>query len=257
MDVSFIRNIYETGFVQDSDGRPVFALRSGIPFDEGMAIYGLIRRTKPQRTLEVGMAYGLSTLFACQAHADNGLGGVHTAIDPAQSSDFGSVGLLNVQRAGLECHLKFLEAPSHEALPRLLQEKDRFGFVFIDGMHVFDFVLVDFFYADLLLETNAYVMFDDLWMPSVRKAVVFVLRNRRYRLDPQWIWQRQSLPTRMAAFVRRDAARGIKLKTAVFHQLRHPLDWSGAYFALKGNLKYQVLQKVGEDSRCWDHHKAF
>jgi len=71
-----------------------------------------------------------------------------------------------------------------DALPRLCAEGERFDFVFIDGRHLFDCVLVDFFYVDRLLEVGGYVALDDLWMPAVRKVKSFILRNRSYELVP-------------------------------------------------------------------------
>jgi predicted O-methyltransferase YrrM len=257
MKNKFISKIYESGFVEDSQGKKIFVLKSGIPYDEGMAIHELIRRTRSERTLEVGMAYGLSGLFACQAHVENNIGGVHTAIDPEQCNVFDSIGIINIERAGLEQHFRFFEACSYEALPQLLKQGERFDFIFIDGMHVFDFTLVDFFYADLLLKPGGYLMFDDLWMPSVRKVFLYVLRNRRYKLDMQWIWESKSILRRFLHFIRKDTARRIKIKLTLQHQLRNPFDWSAIWLAWKGCLKYQVLQKMGEDDRSWSYHKEF
>jgi predicted O-methyltransferase YrrM len=147
-----ITEIYSTGYVRDIDGKQTNSLlKSAIPFDQGMALYNWIRHTEARHTLEVGMAYGLSTLFICQAHLDNGKHGHHVAIDPKQSTDFRSIGLLNIQRAKLMDILEFFEAPSYSILPQLLQREERFDLVFIDGMHTFDYTLVDFFYSDLLL----------------------------------------------------------------------------------------------------------
>jgi predicted O-methyltransferase YrrM len=252
-----ISGIYERGFAENRQGEKVFALQSGIPYDEGMTIYDLIRRTKAERTLEVGLAYGLSALFACQAHSDNDIGGIHTAIDPEQSKVFESIGEFNIERAGLEQQFRFFEACSYEILPQLLKQGERFDFIFIDGMHVFDFTLVDFFYADLLLKPDGYLMFDDLWMPSVRKVVLYILRNRRYKLDTQWIWKPKSFLRRFLDFIRRDTARRIKIRLTLKHQLRSPFDLSLIWFAWKGCLKYQVLQKMGEDDRSWSYHKEF
>ena len=55
-----------------------------------------------------------------------------------------------------------------------------FGLVFIDGMHLYDFTLVDFFYADLLVPPGGFVVFDDAQMPSVQRVIAYVLSNRAY-----------------------------------------------------------------------------
>ena len=65
-----------------------------------------------------------------------------------------------------------------------MQRGSRFDSILIDGSHLFDYVLVDFFYADKLLKNGGYVMFDDTWMPSIKKVLTFVMLNRRYTLMP-------------------------------------------------------------------------
>ena len=157
---ALISSIYETGYVEDDKGKKIHNLRSAIPPDQGMTIYNLIYQTNAKNTLEVGLAYGLSGLFACQAHADLDDGGLHTAIDPKQGELYKSIGRLNIKRSDLDDRFRFFEAPSYAQLPQLLEQGERFDLIFIDGMHLFDFTLVDFFYCDLLLKPNGYIIFD-------------------------------------------------------------------------------------------------
>lgn len=56
---------------------------TGISPAEGMWIYELCRKIKPQATLEIGLAYGFSTLYFLAALAANN-SGQHTSIDPYQ-----------------------------------------------------------------------------------------------------------------------------------------------------------------------------
>src|SRR5688572_19806288 len=94
-----IDRIYKSERVEDSSGNLVNPFPTSVSYDDGLALYNLIRKTKAANTLELGLAYGLSTLFICQAHHDNGLG-YHTAIDPLERTHWKSIGLLNVQKAG-------------------------------------------------------------------------------------------------------------------------------------------------------------
>jgi hypothetical protein len=48
----------------------------------------------------------------------------------------------------------------------------------IDGYHTFDAVLIDFSLASLVSDPGAYIILDDVWMPSNRKAVSFTRSNR-------------------------------------------------------------------------------
>jgi hypothetical protein len=64
-------------------------------------------------------------------------------------------------------------------LPQLLGENRRFEFIFIDGDHKYDGILLDFYYSDLLLEQGGYVMLHDTWMRSTQLVMSFIRRNKR------------------------------------------------------------------------------
>ena len=81
-----IDRVYQERWVprRDLSRRP---LEIYIPREEGNYLYSLVRWLRPQVTVEVGMANGLSTLFIASGLRDNGYGR-HIAIDPFQSSDW-------------------------------------------------------------------------------------------------------------------------------------------------------------------------
>jgi predicted O-methyltransferase YrrM len=174
-----LERIYDTGKVEAADGTQVEAFPAGLPRAHAREIERLVRDLGLTRTLETGMAYGLSTLAICSVHAERG-DGSHIAIDPHQSSDWGSIGILNLRRAGLEERARVIEARSDEALPRLRDEGVRIDFALIDGLHLFDVTLVDFFHADRILDVGGVIVFHDTWMPAVAQAVGYVRANRAY-----------------------------------------------------------------------------
>lgn len=176
-----IDQIYKSGVVEDDQGNQYPHNRSSILQDTGMVLYNLIRDYQPKRSLEIGFAYGLSTLFICQALAENGQG-MHTAIDPNEEKAYKSIGLLNIKRADLDRFLRFFPEPSYKVLPELANRRKKFDFAFVDGSHHFDYVINDFLYIDKMLPINGLIVFDDLWLLSVRTAVSFILKNRAYEL---------------------------------------------------------------------------
>lgn len=234
-----IEQIFRSGRVKDADGN-VYEPVSSITFETGALLYDFIRVFKPEKTLEIGMAYGVSTLFLCQALRDNG-GGSHTAIDPLEESEFRSVGLLNVERANLRHLLQLHQAPSDLVLPQLCTENKRFDFAFIDGWHLFDFTLVDFYYIDKLLEIGGHVAFDDLWMPGIRKVISFILKNKPYKLV--------SIPSRYPAPLWKRVLR-VGRRVA-----QNPLGRNWMLNFLPNNVAF--LKKVAADDRTWRFHRPF
>ena len=151
-----------------------------IPPEQGNFLYSLIRHYRPAVTIEIGMANGLSTLFITSAHADNGAGGRHIAIDPFQSTDWRNIGVGLIRLAGLEKFCRLVELPSHQALPDLEREGVRAGLVFIDGSHLFDYVMADFLCVDRILDVGGLMVFDDSDWPAVRPVIRYVVTNRHY-----------------------------------------------------------------------------
>src|SRR5262249_26968740 len=126
--------------------------------------------------LEIGCAYGFSTLYFLAALARNSAAR-HVAIDPWETGYHG-IGVTKVKEVGMEASFRFFEEPSAIALPRLISQGLRFDLIFIDGNHLFDYVFVDFSLSAFACADGGLIIFDDMWMPSIRKVVSFVRKNR-------------------------------------------------------------------------------
>jgi predicted O-methyltransferase YrrM len=170
-------------------------LNSQISPEEGNAIQRLIRLSKPQVSLEVGLAYGVSALYICEALTEVG-GTKHIVIDPyqcgAESIDFvagtehtmrvgfDGLGLLNLERAGYAALIEFHGEPSFRALPALERSGQRIDFAFIDGWHTFDYAMLDFFYVDRLLHVGGLLVLDDTVYPALQKLARYIASHRCY-----------------------------------------------------------------------------
>src|SRR4051794_10192385 len=66
----------------------------------------LIEEVKPAQSLEIGLAYGISTLAILEALAKINRPFLHIVVDPLQS-DWGDIGLLNIERAGFSQRIRF------------------------------------------------------------------------------------------------------------------------------------------------------
>ena len=117
-----LRSILSSRSVITEDGI-VRQLHSNISEEEGSFIQGIIREVRPQVSLEVGCAYGVSSLYICEALREvNAV--KHIIIDSHQSFPYGKdhrsgwegIGLANLRRAGYIDLVDFYEVPSCQGL---------------------------------------------------------------------------------------------------------------------------------------------
>jgi predicted O-methyltransferase YrrM len=202
------------------------------------------------RSLEIGLAFGVASLYMCQGHIDNG-GGHHTAIDPHQETWFKQCGTLNIERLGFGESFRFFEQRSYEVLPDLHRNEERFDVIFLDGNHRFEYVMIDLFYGYRLLNVGGFIVLHDLWMPSTRKAVSFVVRNLLDEFDI-YAPALQRKPTILGA-----------LYTCARLALRRPYDLGAArLYAAAGFGNYAVFEKMQEHEPDhydidWDYYRPF
>lgn len=235
-----IEEIYRTGVVRNAQGQTAPHDSSSVTFQAGGLLYEFVKKKKPARTIEIGLAYGLSSMFICQAHEENG-DGTHTAIDPFQSEHYQSIGLLNLKKAGLDERVRFHEAPSETTLPQLLAEKQTFDFAFIDGSHLFDNAFIDFFYLDKMIGVGGYLAIDDIWMPAVRKVASYIRTNKPYRLVRPPNVQQTPAILKAARYSRR--------------MLQNPIARDWRLKRVPENIA--LFEKIGQEDRPWDFHHGF
>jgi predicted O-methyltransferase YrrM len=149
---------------------------------EGLWLYSLCVSLKPKATVEIGMAYGYSTLYFLASLAKLKTGH-HTAIDPLQSSLWHGIGLTHTRAVapinGAASGFAMIEDRSDRAATDLARAKRIFEIIFIDGNHRFDDVLVDFYLYASRCAIGGYIILDDMWMKSVQTVAAFVRANRR------------------------------------------------------------------------------
>ena len=130
-----VEEILRTKQVRTVDGAATLPLKDSIDEPIGLLLQKLIAEKRPSVTMEIGLAYGLSTLFICEALASVG-GKRHIAIDAFQSSIWGGIGLHHVRTAGYGNLLELREELSQDALPRLVAEGVKVDLAYIDGTHM-------------------------------------------------------------------------------------------------------------------------
>jgi predicted O-methyltransferase YrrM len=219
-------------------------LHAHIPRDEGDYLYGLVRYLRPNLSIEVGMANAVSSLFIAQGLVDNGCGR-HIAIDPFQYSDWAGAGMTALRRSGLDSIVQLIEKPSHQALLELEQQGIAAQFVFIDGSHLFDYVLMDFFYADRLLQVGGLIAFDDSDWAAVTQVIRYILANRKYSVAfPDVAIENPRTTPTLAGRLLRAAGRALPM---LGRKLRPDFLLPDEQLGVRGRCV--VLRKWGSDDR--------
>jgi predicted O-methyltransferase YrrM len=138
-----LAELLATGQVKTPQGEPR-SLHSHLPLLEGELLQMWLVAYAPVRLVEIGLAYGVSSLFISEALA-NRSGIQYHIIDPHQSTQWENVGKTNLDRAGFSGRYILHQELSELCLPRMLAQGLAFDFAFLDGFHTFDHALVDFF----------------------------------------------------------------------------------------------------------------
>jgi predicted O-methyltransferase YrrM len=241
-----IEDIYSSGTVVGKTGC-IHQLHSAIDREEGEFLYQTIANDSSiARTLEVGCAFGLSSLYICEAIRGRE-GAKHIMIDPYQNTDYDGVGLENLQKAHVD-YAELIENGSEFALPGMLQSgQGQYDFIFLDGWHTFDHTLLDAYYATRLLRVGGILALDDTDWESVGRVADFLLSYPCYeeigrvtRLRPRG-WKGKLAP-RVASLVSRQ-----HWKSLISRNLYRRI-FQDRY------TRMIALSKRSEDKRSWTWH---
>jgi len=184
-----LKDIFKEANVHRRDGSKA-KFHSGVSPLEGFHLYDLVLQNSMSKVLEVGMAYGTSALYICQALKDSTFKKkgkstkekVMFSIDPNQSEEWENIGILNLERADLSKYHRLIKKPSYIALAELLKcieenSEPSFDLIFVDGMHLFDYTLVDIFFSVRMLRIGGVLVIDDIKHSGVKQAIDYITQN--------------------------------------------------------------------------------
>lgn len=245
-----VEDLLATRRAQLPDGTESDA-NSFIPRDECELIYDTIAANGATNAIEVGMAFGVSTLCIADALRRNGANARLVTIDPHQTSGWHRAGMHLVARAEYDSMVTLIEERSQIVLPELAKAGERFDLAFIDGWHTFDHTLVDFFFIDMMLEKGGCIVFDDVGYPAVNAVVRFILANRDYELVKALRFQ---APSARSLRLRREIKRRLR---PIARTDRDPKPEHDALFLSIEDVHAVALRKCGDDTRRFDHYERF
>lgn len=250
-----IEDIFKNGKVSDNDGK-MYPLRSNIDRNEGEFLYKIIREHQCRKTLEVGCAMGISSLFICSA-LERLEGASHTIVDPNQTTYWNSLGITQLDRAEVN-YYRLVEEPSEYALPRWAKQGEKYDFCFIDGWHTFDHTLLDFFYVDRLLDVGGIVAIDDVGWPSIKKVIRYVSNYPNYKLIG---CVPRTIQRGMVSYLYKGLTLAFRPIAKVFQTPRLYSIFSNKLIVPDAKLGLDssmlAFQKTGQDSRSWDWYVDF
>jgi predicted O-methyltransferase YrrM len=253
-----LETILRTGNTTSADGE-IIKVHSQISEKEGELLQEIISEVRPRVSLEIGLAYGIASLYICEALAKV-QAERHIIIDPCQHQGWKGIGFLNLRRAGYEKMIEFHEAPSFRVLPKLEADGLRIDFAFIDGWHTFDYVMVDFFHIDKMLRVGGVVVFDDLYYPSIRKVCRYILTNLPYS-----VFQKPAPDASRRVTLKRWLAFKLPIFSNEVRRIAKPEILEPDHKLGLGDPGYVALRKDKEDvcgdgsngTRRWDDHHEF
>ena len=206
----------------------------------------LIRDNNFSNSIEIGFAYGTSTLAIVEEVAKRN--GHHTVIDKYEIVSWGSSGLDLIEQAGYEKDITFIEEYCYAVLPRLLASGKQYDFAYIDSTKQFDWLLVDFFFIDKLLKVGGIIVFDDVPFPSIRKLMRYIVQFPSYRVHSQF-------PENYPVSAGMKLAGMFKALPKAGKLIRPEILVTDHKMGL--NTGCVAIQKIDEDKRSWDWHVEF
>ena len=156
-----------------------YLLNSNINLKEGLLLYNLIKKYKPKKLLEIGLACGISSSFMlCSMDKKSKL----YSIDPYQKIVWNKFGLIVIDEIIKENNL-----PNniHTWIPTFSKiyfdnynNKNDYDLIFIDGDHSYEGTLIDLLGANKLLKKGGILVIDDVLHKDVKNALSFFFKKQ-------------------------------------------------------------------------------
>jgi predicted O-methyltransferase YrrM len=248
--MNLLEKIFNNNKVHDSQGRE-YELVANTSMEQCGFLQNIIDTVRPTVGLEVGLAYGISTLAILEAFSKTGKDFKHIVIDPFQTV-WNNVGLENINRSGLKDRVEYFNDFSENVLPKLFFEGTKLQFAYIDSTKVFDVLMVDSYYITKMLDLGGVLVFDDVDIPSIRRLMRYLVQHPSFRFYKGLRKERYSVKKKIAQSFCTSLIAGLPFKDKLIQHIDYRTDAE-----LKVDYHCIALQKVQEDNRHWSWHTNF
>lgn len=243
--LTILKNILETRKVEDQQGNK-FPLHSETTIQQCEFLVQLIQKVDASVCVEIGLAYGISSLCICE-HLATKNSPRFISIDPFQSQ-WKDIGLSNLTKCGFDKFTEFHRDFSHNVLPRLLDSGVRIDFAYVDTSKVFDVVLLDAIYLTRLLKIGGMLVFDDCQQPGVNRMARYIAKWPHLRVAAKHGEFSTSLKRRSFGKL----ARLVPRRERIF---RDEVLFPDEHYGI--NASCVAFQKLSDDTRKWDWNVIF
>ena len=246
-----LQQIFATQTIEvDTTGERI-PVHSNTTMEQGLFLQELFDMVKPARSLEVGFAYGISSLFILQKHSQyQSPERSHIVIEPDEY--WGPAAMHNIKKEGLASYIDIKKDYSDKILTQLFHEDHRIQYAYIDTTKRFDVVMQDFYFIDKIMDTGGVVILDDCggrW-PGIQRVARYIHTLPHYKFVRGHNKRAYSLKLRIAHGVCSLLMKAVPFKARLFPGTNFKTDRQlGLDFACI------AFRKTGNDQRSWDWDK--
>lgn len=241
-----VKQIFDAGEITINDEGEKTTLHSHTSLEQCNFLQQMFSASKAKNSLEVGFAYGISTMFILEMHRKAGSEfAAHIAIEP--DDYWGAAAMYNIKKEGLEDYLELKRDYSDKILPKLFYDHHRIQFAYVDSTKQFDVLLQDFYFIDKMLDVNGIIVFDDCLFPGVGRVAKFIKSLPHYQVYAGHDKAKLSFKRKSAKKIADTC-----IKLVPFKKLFYP---DKNFMTIeKRSLDYNCIafKKIGNDERSWD-----
>lgn len=249
--LSLLENIFTRKEIQSPSGEFI-KLHSNTSKEQGIFLQEIFEKIKPEKSLEVGLAYGISSLFILEKHRAQGSSEkAHIIIEPYP---WGGVAEYNIDNEGLSYLADIRYHKSDVVLPQLYFEKHRIQFAYVDTTKLFDIVMQDVYFIDKILDVGGVLILDDCggsWS-GIQKVARFIHTLPHYKFMAGHAKSNPSKKLKLAEFAATFMTKCIPYRRRIFPYFNFLTDRS-----LNLNYNCIAFKKISEDERDWKWDRPF
>ncbi len=248
--LKLLEEIFEKGTIEINSNGERIELHSHTPKEQGVFLQNLYEKVNPVRSLEVGLALGISTLFILEkAREKLKTDKTHIVIEPLP---WGNAAIHNIQKEGLSGYVDIRNALSDVVIPAMYLNDERIQFAYVDTTKIFDTIMQDFYFIDKILDVGGVIVFDDASTGGISMVMRFINSLPHYKI--------------VERFQQIEVSKTYSIGAKLFEGLLSFLPFKSRYmpnYSFKTThqlgLDYRCIafKKIAADTRRWDWVKPF